>query len=71
MSMCIVCCRGRRDWQECYKCGRICFCRVATDSFKESSFSFTLAICPYDSGECVVLMICVRLIRCLLIHMSG
>lgn len=71
MNMCIICCRGRRDWQECYRCDPICFCIVTTDSFKESSLFLTLVICSYHSGEYRVLMICVRSIWRLMIHMSG
>lgn len=71
MNMCMICCRGIRDWQECCRCDPICFCSLAADSFKESSFFFTPGICSHDSGEHRGLRICVRLIWCLLIHMSG
>lgn len=40
MNMCIICCSGRRDWQECCCCDPICFCSLATNSFKESLVFF-------------------------------
>lgn len=56
MNTWIVCCRGRSDLQECYRCDPTCFCIVATDSFKENSFFLTLVICSNDSGEYRVLV---------------
>lgn len=70
MNMCIICCRGRRYWQEAADVIPFVSVHWQLTAFK-SSFFFTLDICPHDSGEYMGLRICVRLMWCSLIHMSG